>query len=398
MRVLISGAGIAGPTLAFWLARYGFEVTIVEVAPELRRGGYIIDFWGGGYDIVERMNLLAEVRRRGYMVREVRVVGRDGRRVAGFSAESFGDITHGRFISLPRGELAAAIFNSIEKQVESIFADAVESIEQSDKSVRVLLKSGARREFDLVIGADGLHSRTRALIFGEAARFEKYLGYKVAAFEVCGYRPRDELVYVMYTQVGQQVARFALNEDRTMFLFTFADKGAGMPAGFSEQKDLLRKRFGTGGWECPQILEALDRTEDLYFDRVSQIRMAPKEGWSKGRVALVGDAAFCVSLLAGQGSALAVMAAYVLAGELYRANGDYRRAFVKYQELFGPFILKKQQAALRFAGTFAPKSQFALFMRNQIMNLMGIRWIANLAFGRDLADRIAIPDYETKTT
>ena len=160
------------------------------------------------------------------------------------------------------------------------------------------------------------------------------------------------------------------------------------------QKALLRRRFGASGWECPQILDALDAADDLYFDRVSQIRMDPKQGlWTRGRVTLVGDAAFCPSLLAGQGSALAMVAAYILAGELHRSNGDYAQAFSRYQERFGPFVFKKQQAALRFAGAFAPQSKFALFVRNQIFNLMAISWIADLAAGRDLADNIELPDY-----
>ena len=224
MRVLISGAGIAGPTLAYWLAHYGFTPTIIEAAPRLRTGGYVIDFWGAGYDIADRMGLLPEISRKGYVVQEVRAVGRSGQRLAGFPADAFSRMTHGRFVSLPRGELAASIFGKIEGNVETIFGDSLDRVEQTEKGVDITFESGETRQFDLVIGADGLHSRVRQLVYGEQSRFERYLGYKVAAFEVKGYRPRDELVYVMYTQVGQQVVRFAMRDDRTMFLFTFADK------------------------------------------------------------------------------------------------------------------------------------------------------------------------------
>jgi 2-polyprenyl-6-methoxyphenol hydroxylase-like FAD-dependent oxidoreductase len=156
----------------------------------------------------------------------------------------------------------------------------------------------------------------------------------------------------------------------------------------------LRKRFGNSGWECRQILEALDASDDLYFDRVSQIRMDSAQGlWTRGRVTLVGDAAFCVSLLAGQGTALAMVAAYILAGELHRADGNYTEAFRRYQDLFGPFVFNKQKAALRFAGAFAPKSKFALFLRNQIFNLLAIPWIADFTVGRDLVDKLRLPDY-----
>ena len=395
MRVLISGAGIAGPTLAYWLAHYGFTPTIIETAPRLRTGGYVIDFWGAGYDIAERMGLLPEINRKGYLVREIRVVGRAGQRLAGFRSDAFSRMTQGRFVSIPRGDLAASIFAKIEGNVETIFGDSLDRIEQSGKGVEVTFQSGGTRQFDLVIGADGLHSRVRQLVYGEQGRFEKYLGYKVAALEVKGYRPRDELVYVMYTQVGQQVVRFAMRDDRTMFLFTFADKNITGVDTVESQRAVLRERFGASGWECPEILQALDSCKDLYFDRVSQIQMEPRRGsWTRGRVTLVGDAASCVSLLAGQGSALAMVGAYILAGELHRTRGDYAAAFGRYQDLFGPFVLNKQKSAIRFAGTFAPKSSFALFLRNQIFKLMAIPWIADLAVGRDLADTIALPDYK----
>jgi 2-polyprenyl-6-methoxyphenol hydroxylase-like FAD-dependent oxidoreductase len=389
MRVLISGAGIAGPTLAYWLDHFGFETTIVEKAPGLRTGGYIIDFWGSGFDVADRMDLLEEVRRKGYRVEKVKVVDRAGQRVAGFSATAFTRATAGRYVSLPRGDLAESIFDRIKSRVETIFSDSIESMAQGSSGVRVDFASGVQREFDLVVGADGLHSRVRELTFGPEDRVERFLGYKAAAFQAEGYRPRDELVYVMYTEVGQQLARFSMRNGRTMFLFTFADANPDT-GDVCLQKAVLRRRFGASGWECPAILEALDHATDLYFDRVSQIRM---NAWSRGRVVLVGDAAYCVSLLAGQGSALAMAGAYILAGELHRAKDDYRSAFDRYQALFAPLISSKQDSAQRFAGAFAPKSALALWLRNRIFNLMSIGWIADLAVGRDLADRIRLPEY-----
>jgi len=394
MKILISGAGIAGTTLAFWLARFGFQPTIVEKAPHLRTGGYVIDFWGAGFDIANRMGLLPELFHKGYSPEEVRVVNRAGERVAGFPTEAFSRVTNGRYISLARGDLAASIFHRLDR-VETIFGDSIQQIEQSGQSAHVVFETGLSRDFDLVVGADGLHSRVREIVFGPSSRFEIYLGYKAAAFSTDKYRPRDESVYVMYTEVGQQITRFAMHDDRTMFLFTFADgspdRGEATEAG---QKSLLRRRFGNSGWECSQILDRLDAAKDLYYDRVSQIRMSSDDGlWSQGRVILVGDAAFCVSLLAGQGSALAMIAAYLLAGELHCANGDYAAAFARYQNRFGSFVARKQRAALRLASSFAPGSRFALFLRNQVMNLMRWQWVADFAIGRDLGDRITIPDY-----
>jgi 2-polyprenyl-6-methoxyphenol hydroxylase-like FAD-dependent oxidoreductase len=198
----------------------------------------------------------------------------------------------------------------------------------------------------------------------------------------------------MHTEIGQQVARFTMRDNRTVFLFTFADSNADSPSSVQDQKALLRERFANSGWECPEILDGLGSASDFYFDRVSQIHMESEAGlWTQGRITLVGDAAFCVSLLAGQGCALAMIAAYILAGELQRAKGDYAEAFRRYQNLFGPFVLAKQKAGVRFAGAFAPKSRLALVMQHWIFNLMSTRWLAELAFGRFLADKIAIPDY-----
>ena len=394
MRILISGAGIAGPTLAYWLNRYGMQPTLVEKAPRLRSGGYMIDFWGAGFEIADRMELLPRIKPKGYIIKELRVVNRRGKRISGFPVDVFNRVTAGRFISLPRGDLAASIYELLEGKVETICGDSVVRIEQTKQGVHVVFESGAEGDFDLVVGAGGLHSRIRELVFGPQSRFEKYLGCKVAAFEVAGYQPRDELVYVLYTEVGQQVVRFTMRGDRTLFLFTFADDAVAGPNDLPSQKTLLRKRFGNSGWECPRILDALDAADDLYFDRVSQIRMEEQQGlWSCGRVTLVGDAASCVSLLAGQGTALAMVAAYILAGELKRANGNYAEAFARYQSLFAPFVRAKQEAALRLASFFAPRSSFSLFLRNQVMKLLGVSWIGDRTAVRDLADRIALPDY-----
>ena len=389
--VLISGAGIGGPTLAYWLKAAGFEPTIIEYAPTLRSGGYVVDFWGLGYDIAERMDLLDEINRAGYHIREMRIVNGEGERISGFGTNVFRELTGGRYVTIGRSDLSRLLFEKIKNDTEIVFGDEVIGLQEQPDSVQVKFKHRDQRRFDLVIGADGLHSAVRRVVFGSQDQFEKRLGYIVAAFEVSGYRPRDEEVYVTYCQPGRMLGRVSLSGDRTLFLFVFAKDDVARSDMFdpTAQKALLREVFDDGKWETSRILTEMERTQDLYFDRVSQIEMP---SWSRGRVALVGDAAFCVSLMAGQGSALAMMSAYVLAGELAKAQHEI--AFASYEKLLRGFVEKKQQGAERFASAFAPKTQLGLLFRNQVIRTAAIPALARLTFGRDIVDTLELPDYQ----
>jgi 2-polyprenyl-6-methoxyphenol hydroxylase-like FAD-dependent oxidoreductase len=387
--ILISGAGIAGPTLAYWLGAAGFKPVLIESAPALRTGGYVIDFWGLGYDIAERMGLAPDLDRLGYHMQEMRIVNGGGRRVAGFGTRVFRELTGGRFVTIRRSDLSRLLFEKAKPAAEVIFGDGIAAIDETGDGPQVQFEHGEARRFDLVIGADGLHSQVRRLAFGPQSRFEKPLGYAVAAFEAAGYRPRDENVYLIYNEPGRMVGRFALREDRTLFLFVFADASA-LPHDLAGQKALLRERYGASKWECPRILAALDGADELYMDKVSQIGM---NRWSQGRVALAGDAAFCPSLMAGQGAALAMTAAYVLAGELSNARGHYKEAFAKYEALLRPFMESKQNAAEHFSAAFAPKTPLGLFLRNQIIKATAIPGVARLAFGREITDALRLPQY-----
>ena len=387
-KVLVVGAGIAGPTLAYWLQRAGYEPTLVERAPEIRPGGYLIDFWGAGFDVADRMGVVPEVIERGYHLREVRQVGDDGHRITAFDPELFVRGTSGRYVSIARSELAAIIYRALGGRVETIFGDSIRALDDAGDRVHVTFDSGATRTFDLVVGADGLHSQVRRLVFGPQEQFEKYLGITVAAFDVEGYRPRDELVAVMYTQVGYQVTRLSLRDDVTMFLFTFLDDGSIANHDVDAQQAALRARLAGAKWEIPAILERMGDAQTFYCDRVSQILMP---SWTRGRVALLGDAAACVSLLAGQGSALAMVEAYVLAAELAQARGSHAQAFARYEQMLMPFLRTKQKAAVRLAPAFAPRSGVQLFLRNAILKLFNLPFVAKLAMGNSLRDAIELP-------
>lgn len=363
---------------------------LLEIAPELRTGGYIIDFWGAGFDIAEKMGVLPQLLAHGYRMQELRLVDERGKRVGGFPVDVFEEITHGRYISIARGDLAAALYQSMAPSVERIFGDHIVEVEQQADGISVRLDSGGVRMFDLVIGADGLHSEVRSLVFGPQSQFEHFLGFEVAAFEAQGYRPRDELVYVSYSTPGKQIARFSLHDDSTLVLMVWANENDQVYRTEAEKRDWLHRNFRHIGWESDAILDALDHSSDLYFDRVSQIRM---ERWTKGRVALIGDAASCPSLLAGQGSALAIIQAYVLAGELASHWPDFGKAFSRYEELLQNFLRMKQSAAEGFASSFAPKTQLGIWARTMVTRLMRFRPIANRVLGRSLADHISLPEY-----
>lgn len=395
MKIAISGAGVAGPSLAHWLHRSGHEPTLIERAPHFRTGGYVIDFWGVGYRVAQMMGIEAAIREAGYQVESIRTVGPDGRVEASLGVDAVRRAAGAGFTSLPRGDLAATIYATIANDVETIFGDSITAINEHPDGVSVSFAQATSRDFDLVIGADGLHSNVRRLAFGPESDVEHYLGCRVAACVVEGYRPRDDLVYVTYSEPGRSIGRFTLRDDRTLFLFVFRSSHAANPGNLEARKELLRREYGAASWECPHILAALDGVDDLYFDVVSQIRL---DRWSRGRTALVGDAAACVSLLAGEGTGLAMAEAYVLAGELACARGDYRRAFDAYETRLRNFVEAKQAAAQKYLPVFATQTRLGIWFRNLTMRTMNFRPLAEALLTRSVRDDFELPDYPTMST
>ena len=389
MRIAINGTGIAGPTLAYWLRRFGHEPTLFEKAPQLRAGGYVIDFWGLGFEIADRMGLVPALLDRCYKMERLRMVDAAGHEVAGMDVTSIRQQLQGRFISLARADLAAVLFHVCDG-IPAHFGVSITGFQQDRPGVLVTLSNGRQERFDLVVGADGLHSQVRELMFGPEQRFETSLGCYVAAFRLPGYPRRDELTYVSHTVPKRQVARVALLDDETLVLLVCRSELIDGDPPREHQKAALRRAFGDMKWEVPEILDRMDKVDDVFFDRVSQIHLAH---WSTGRVAVIGDAAACASLLAGEGTGLAMIEAYVLAGELHRAGGHIEAAFAAFEARLRSFVSAKQKTALRFRSFFAPRTTLALKVRNVAVSTFSIPSLANRLIRGSLQDDLVLPDY-----
>lgn len=392
MKIAINGAGIAGTALAYWLSRAGHEVCLLERAPMLRTGGYVLNLWGIGYDAVERMGLLPRLLALRYETDELRMVDANGRVRGGYPSKVLSDLARGRIASLARGDIAAAVHDLLDSQVETIFGDGIAAIAEDGARVVVSFERGTQRTFDLVIGADGLHSKVRQGVFGPDAAFEYPLGCHVASFEVPGYQPRDERWYVAHTAPGRYVAKFPVRKDTMLFFMVLRDEylPRSMPTSNRARKDALMHAYAGMGWECPAILAAMEQAGDIYFDSISQIRMS---SWAKGRVALVGDAAACPSLIAGEGAGFALAEAYVLAGEIRRHPSDVHAALASYQARLMPFIARRQRYAEKLVPSFVPRTAQGVRIRDFATRLMRIPVFARLLMGRYLRDETSLPDY-----
>jgi 2-polyprenyl-6-methoxyphenol hydroxylase-like FAD-dependent oxidoreductase len=369
MDVLISGAGVAGPALAYWLRRAGISPTVVERAPEPRGGGQAVDIRGAAVEVAARTGILDQVRKERTQTRGMSYVSSSGKRLASMNA-AFGVIDEAD-VEIARGDLTRILYEAARDDVEYIFGDSVTGLSEEGDGVRVAFERAPSRSFDLVAGADGLHSAVRAAVFGDEARFMHHLGLYLAVFTVPNEFGLDRWQLV-HAGPGKSVTVTSERDGasaRAIFFF------ASPPLSYDHrdlaaQQAIVARAFGREGWEVPRLLAAMPEAGDFYFDSVSQVRM---DRWSAGRVVLAGDAAYCPSPLSGQGTSVALVGAYVLAASLagsFAAGGGYQAAFARYQEVMSDFVAQNQQIAVGNAGRFIPASRRQIWLQNQTIRTL----------------------------
>jgi 2-polyprenyl-6-methoxyphenol hydroxylase-like FAD-dependent oxidoreductase len=385
-KILISGAGVAGPALACWLGRYGFQPTVVEVAPTLRKGGYAVDFRSDAHLFVLReMGILAELRARQTGGLPWHFVDDTGQRLAGLPPEAAGGE-----VEVSRDDLARVLFEHATDDTEYLFNDSICGLTETEEAVLVRFASGTERTFDLVIGADGLHSNVRELGFGPERDFLTHLGFYLARWQV-----RNEFgvgnEVVAYNEPGRMISVAGDRRDSTKAdacgIFA-AEAIAYDHRDTAAQKVIHADAYAGTGWRATILIDALGDTDELYFDSISRVDMTR---WSNGRVALIGDAAHAATL-GGMGVGAAVVDAYVLAGELAEAGGDHRIAFPRYEQLLRTFVSACQEGGQRTGETLAPASTAAIEERNRMFN-EPVVMAAILAQGNEIAANIDLKSY-----
>ncbi|QIS24418.1 FAD-dependent oxidoreductase [Nocardia terpenica] len=338
---MVAGASIAGPALAHWLRRWGAEVTVVERAPGLRPGGQAVDARGVTREVIRRMGLDAAVRAARTETAGAHIVDADGNVLETYRADDDGGDGFISEIEILRGDLSRVLYDDTRDGVDYIFGDRIAELTQDPDGVDVVFASGDRRRFDLVVGADGLHSALRAMVFGPRERFVRHLGLVLAFYSVPNEFGLDRWM-IDYKESGRSAGLRPIRDaTRVMAMFSFPARDFDVDyRDIEAQKSLLRERMAGMGWMAPRILAHLDDSPDFYLDQVAQVVM---DRWSRGRVALLGDAAFSSSPMSGQGTGLALVGAYLLAGELATAGWDPEAGFAGYEARMRSFVEANQE-------------------------------------------------------
>ena len=386
--VLISGAGVAGPSLAYWLGRSGYAVTVVERAPALRLSGAApVDFRGDQLALLERMGMLGDVEASQTGMGDQLVIDAAGRRRTTFPSALFsGDV------EIERGDLARILYQRSQNAAEYVFGDHITALTETADGVEVTFAHGPARRFGLVVGADGLHSVVRRLVFGEEERFRHDLGLCVAGFAMPNRFGLDHsgLIYnepgrLAMVASGRDTARAAVG---LMFTTTVPDYDR---HDAEAQKRVVAGHFERAGWQVPALLAAMEDAPELYFDTISQIRLGQ---WSAGRVVLLGDAAWCTGP-GGNGTGHAMLGAYTLAGELAQASGDYQVAYRRYEQIMRPKVAKSQKTASGAARFLTPATERKIRNRDLTFRILSSRPMTGV-FGwlaKRTANTGALKDY-----
>jgi len=395
--VLISGAGIAGLSLAHWLRRHGFTPTIVERAPAQRTGGQAIDVRGAARTVVERMGIMNAIRDSHTGTHGLAYVDRAGRPIVRLGGDDFGD--SGGIVAeieILRNDLVR-ILEEAAGEVETIYGDVVTGLTEEEAGVRATFRDGPPRRFDVVVGADGVRSGVRRLTFGAESSYLNDLGYYSSYFAAHTTLDLDgwELMYNLPAGngVGGRVVLLypvgRTGEVRAMFCFLSPDQTLDRQD-TQAQRGFLAHAFSGAGWEIPSLIEQMWAADELYFARNAEIKL---DHWSSGRAVLLGDSAFAGSL--GMGTSMALVGSYVLAGELAAAGGDHRVGFRRYEDRMRDYVRINQKRPPGSNQGFAPGSATGIWLRNQMMRLM-VRMPGKQAMMGDIqksANAIDLPDY-----
>lgn len=373
--ILISGAGISGLTLSYWLQQHGFSPTVIEKRPNLNDRGYMIDFYGSGYDVAEKMGIIEQlqIKSEQYPISKLEFVDRNGKPRARLDVEKFREVLNQRYFPLMRGDLEEVIYESVKDRVPIRFGTSINRLEVQDDAVEVEFSNGKSDSFDLVIGAGGIHSNVRKLLWGDESEFSRYLGFYVACSVIDNFFDTDN-TFLGHFEPNLQASVYSIGQDKLATFFAFrSDKLNAQTR--EEQKVLLTKRLDGLGWVIPQLVEGTKHADDFFFDAVAQIQL---DNWYQDRVALVGDACQCLTLLAGQGASMGMAGAYLLADELRTANGDYKAAFPAYQQRLKPEIDRRQKDARGLAGSFVPRNNFEIVMAHLLFNVALLPGLSSL--------------------